>query len=512
MRPLAWLHRWRRAWTAVRGTGVLGRQPVRALAHLAWCLVRHGASLQALLAWHAVWRPGETALTDPDHVLSYRMLAERVAARQQGLWQTHRPLRRVALWGGNQGAYVEALLACSGLGADTVLLNTQWDAEALAAFFRQQPVDLVLCDAAHAPRLEAVLSTLPSALRPTCQRLEAPAGLGPRPSRRPWLRSGRLIIWSSGTTGTPRAANPPGLAQGLDVLSGLLEGLRPRSGEAVLLATPLLHGQGLATLALCLGLGAGLSLLPRPRAEDVRACIARHQIRTLVLVPTILHRLLQEVPPGRDSLADLHAVVCGSAPLEATLATRCLAQLGPILYNLYGSTEAGLIALATPQDLRLAPASVGRVLPGVRVSLVSGAAGPGLLRVGRGSGWVDTGDLGRFDAAGRLHLLGRRDELLICGAEKVFPQMLESRIRALLPYVQEALVGGRRDAEYGHAILLGVVLRPGHEHVTPALIEEDLGTLLPRTLRPRLVRILPVLPTTLTGKPLRRALWPRRQA
>lgn len=508
---LHWLGRLRRAWCAVRATGVLGSRPLLALAQLVGCVWREGAGLPALLAWHAQRHPHRLAVTDPLHSLTFQALNERVARLRHCLQAEFTPLRCVALWGGNQMAYVEALLACSSAGAQTVLLNTQWGAEDLRGFFQQTQVDLVLCDPEHADRLMAVLQSLALPVRPVCRQWNDICTCPPlrglnTVGRR--QRAGAVVVWSSGTSGNPHAAVAISPSAGLDILIGLLEGLQPSTGEAVLLVTPLLHGQGLATLALTLGLGATLNLLPRPDATDMRACIRRHHIRTLVVVPTLLHRLLSGWPGHDADLSSLQTIVCGSAPLDPALVRECLQRLGPCLYNLYGSTETGVIALATPRVLQQAPGCVGHLLPGTRVHFVPVDGEPGgSLHVQRGRGaWVAPGDLAWIDAADRLHLRGRHDELLVCGGQKVVPQMLEDRIN-VLPYIQESVVFGVPDAEYGHSIQLGVVLQAGHEHVTRAAIEADLRALLPRTLRPRQVRFLRQVPRTLTGKPRRVLAW-----
>ena len=149
-----------------------------------------------------------------------------------------------------------------------------------------------------------------------------------------------------------------------------------------MLTLPLFHGHGLATLGLSLTLAAPLHLFTRDRPEDHWRCLTDHKIEVLVLVPTILYRLpysaetSQNLPPGTLSpstspptISSLRTMVSGSAPLSPALATRARQVFGPVLFNLYGSSEAGLISLATPQELLIAPGTVGRALPGVEIRL-----------------------------------------------------------------------------------------------------------------------------------------------
>jgi acyl-coenzyme A synthetase/AMP-(fatty) acid ligase len=212
-------------------------------------------------------------------------------------------------------------------------------------------------------------------------------------------------------------------------------------------------------------------------------------------------------------------VICGSAPLLASLATQGIERLGPVLFNLYGSTEAGLISLATPEDLRAAPASVGRILPGVSVDLQTTEGAPvgpgqiGRLRV-RGelvqgqadaSEAVDTGDLAHFGEDGRLYLDGRADDMLICGGENVLPKTIEDAIDRR-PYVLASAAVGVTSVEYGQSVHVFVELRTGFEDVSEAFIADELKACLPPVLRPAGITIVAALPRGPSGKILRRQL------
>jgi acyl-CoA synthetase (AMP-forming)/AMP-acid ligase II len=322
-------------------------------------------------------------------------------------------------------------------------------------------------------------------------------------------RSGSLILLSSATTDpAKKVRRKPSLEEALGLVTGLLENLRPHTGKATLLTVPLLHGHGLATLVLSLALGSPLFLFPKAGPDEFLRCVEERKIKVLVLVPTILYRLLEAAHPHHD-LSSLRAIFCGSAPLDAGLATRALERFGDVLYNLYGSSETGVISLATPEDLRRAPATVGKVLLGVdlriqgeRQSAIP-AGEPGHIFIVRGRAAISTGDVGYLDAEGRLFLLGRADDLLICGGENVFPEAIESRVNQALEYVLESAVMGIPDPEYGQALHLFVVLKTGHAGITPEAIARDLEPLFPRTLRPKKITVLSELPKNLAGKVLR---------
>ena len=156
-----------------------------------------------------------------------------------------------------------------------------------------------------------------------------------------------------------------------------------------------------------------------------------------------------------------------------------------MLFNLYGSSELGLISLATPQDLSVYPNSVGLPLTDVQI------LPPNCIYVaGRNSG--DTG----FLQTGRLFLTGRQDEMLICGGMNVYPQALEQQIM-LLEYLADCAVQGIPDLEYGQAIRLYVVLK---KPVQIQQIQQDLALQLPRAMRPKEIVVVAQLPRTALGK------------
>lgn len=321
------------------------------------------------------------------------------------------------------------------------------------------------------------------------------------------------MLLSSGSTGPPKAVrrevSPAPL---LPTLTALLNGPELRARAPTLLTIPLFHGHGLMTLGLCLAMGAPLHLFARGTPELYWQALTERDIEVLVLVPTVLYRLLETPSPGRAGR--LRTIVCGSAPLGAGLATRALSRFGPVLSNLYGGSEFGLVSLATPGHLLAAPDSVGSVLPGVRVSVrrADGTPAPfgevvvrGSMATGRPGSGQGTGDLGRLTPSGRLTLAGRLDDLLIIGGENVSPEAVEARI-AELGYVRECAVVGVPSEEYGQALAVLIVLHGGQGGVTRERVELDLRSRLPRMLRPARVTFVEELPRNALGKLVRRRL------
>jgi fatty-acyl-CoA synthase len=246
-----------------------------------------------------------------------------------------------------------------------------------------------------------------------------------------------------------------------------------------------------------------------------------------VIVPVMLQRVLaldSEQWAGLDFSA-LRIIYLSGSQLGTQLARQALERFGPVLYNLYGSTEIAFATIATPADLEAAPACVGRVVRGavVRILGPDGAELPhgetGRIFVGhmlhfegytgggdkeRIRGMVSSGDVGHFDSAGRLFIDGRDDEMIISGGENVFPREVEDLLHQH-PAVIEAAAVGVDDEQFGQRLTVFVVLRAGAE-----LSEEDVKDYVRENLArykvPRTVTFLDELPRNPTGKVLKREL------
>jgi acyl-CoA synthetase (AMP-forming)/AMP-acid ligase II len=279
------------------------------------------------------------------------------------------------------------------------------------------------------------------------------------------------------------------------------------------LAVPCFHGHGLATLATALAFAAPVHLARRYEIAPLLARSVFAMPPVVVSVPTLLGRWLM-AGSAKDGVA---AVLTGSAPLEPQLCRRLLDALGPVVYNLYGSSEAGVVSLAMPTMLVEAPGTVGRPLPGTEVRLLD--AGGGATAAGQlgrihvrgplvwrhdAEGWLDTGDLGRFDQAGRLYICGRADGMFISGGENVYPQEVEACLRQH-PAVAEAAIAVVRDVEFGARMRAFVVVHPGLP-VTPEELRAWLRQRLDRHKQPKSIERVEDLPRNALGKIDRAAL------
>jgi fatty-acyl-CoA synthase len=242
--------------------------------------------------------------------------------------------------------------------------------------------------------------------------------------------------------------------------------------------------------------------------------IAQHGCTALVAVPVMLKRLL-----AVESSARPRIIVTGGAQLGGPLATQLMDAFGDVVYNLYGSTEAAYATIATPADLRAAPACVGRPPYGTTVRILDADGSParsGRIFVGnviQSSGYtggggkqivdglMSTGDVGHFDDVGRLFVDGRDDDMIVSGGENVFP----GEVTDLLvghPAIADAVVVGVPDDEFGQALRAYVV----SDRLTEDDVRDHVKANLARYKVPRTVVFVDALPRNAAGKVVTREL------
>jgi len=336
---------------------------------------------------------------------------------------------------------------------------------------------------------------------------------------------------TGGTTGRPRAIVRTE-AQQLAVAENIRTVLCPLRESDVLIHTqPMSHGTHAFILPAvqsgCLQVVAD-STRPGQVADQMQAL----GVTVLKCVPTLLSRLVSELATHPRSFPALRQIVCGASPLDAPLIQASIEQFGPILSQTYGQTEVPVtIAYTSPDDYKDAArgegaagiATAGRPYPGVEIAILDSRGGDVTARgevgeVGvkssitaewewdghqavalrrRSGGYHLTGDLGAFDAAGRLHLMGRKDGVIISGGYNVYPgEVREALLR--LPGITGAEVFAVPHADWGQQVTAAVVAASG---VEGASVITALRDFLTAYKIPKEILVLPSIPVTVNGKP-----------
>ncbi|WP_407685570.1 AMP-binding protein [Mycobacterium sp. HUMS_1102779] len=487
--------------------------------------------LGAATAITAARDPDGVALIDERGALSFRDLDRRTNALADA-WRRRGagPGTTVAVMAANHRGFLEAVFAAGKCGAGVVLLNTGFGGEQLAGMVAREGVDLLVHDDEYGaavagihPRLGRWRAWAQTPGPDTLDALIAGGDPGPPPASggRP-----RIVISTSGTTGMPKGAarSEP---YSLIPVGGLLGKVPFRGREVTECCAPLCHSMGFSHAMYAMVLGSTLVLRRQFEPERALADAAAHRASAMIVVPIMLRRILDLGPgvlAGHD-LSALRIVFVGGSQLGSELATRALDALGPVVYNMYGSTEVAYATIATPADLAAEPGCVGGVVPGSVVKIFDGdghevpAGTRGRVFVGNVlafegytgggtketiGGLLSTGDVGHFDRAGRLFIDGREDEMIVSGGENVYPGEVEEAL-ARHPDVLDAAVVGVADEEFGQRLRAYLVARPGAS-LTERDVRDYVRDRLARFKVPRDVVFVDALPRNAAGKVLKRQL------
>lgn len=469
------------------------------------------------------------AIADERGELTYAEFDEAVDRIANALRQRLAPGDTVGILCRNHRGPLIVAFAASRAGVNAVWLNTAFSARQAAEVANREGVDLLVHDVEFTDLvadIEARKGTFVADIDSATDDLDAlAADASPKAPPAP-AKQGRIILLTSGTTGTPKGA-PRAEPRSFILPGGLLERLPMRAREATIIGPPLFHGTGLLIAIMTIALGSKLVLRRKFDAEQLVADIEKHSATTVCVVPVMLQRVLglgDDTVRSYDT-SSLLAIFCAGSQLPAAVATAAQDLLGDVVYNLYGSTEVALATMATPADVREAPTSVGKPMLGCRIRIIDDngnevpTPGTGRIFVGAATqfegytgggtkefidGLMASGDVGHFDDKGRLYIDGRDDDMIVSGGENVFPVEIEELL-VTHPAIVEASAIGVDDEEFGKRLRAFVVTVSGAE-VSEADLKQFVKDNLARYKVPREVVFLDELPRNPTGKVLKRDL------
>jgi acyl-CoA synthetase (AMP-forming)/AMP-acid ligase II len=413
----------------------------------------------------------------------------------------------VALLADGTAASAAAIVGLAGAGLDVLLVEAAGSYLAdPASAVRQARPSIVVGPAASVRDLPAVLDGL------TYEELMD----GPAPARLPDAgREGEILQLTSGSTGEPRAARQPmhNIRQGglaYRQVFGLSE------ADAILAAVPLAHSFGLVGgLTASIVSGASLHTLPRFSISGLLAGLRNGA--TVLLGTPLLYRLLAPVLRSETAFPALRTALSSGGPLPAGLAAEVGAGLRVAVRQVYGSTEAGMIACQPDTGEPWPADSVGVAAPGVQLRIEPEGGAPGQLivrsptvfsgylggpdRAGGAGGEYTTGDLASIDEHGRLFLAGRKDTFVNIGGRKVSPRRIQ-RIMSEYDGLSDVFVFGVTAADQEQRLHAAVVVNG------PTRVEDIIEFCRSRHLAPyevpHHVHVLDHIPYTGMGKVDRR--------
>ena len=509
-------------------------RPVRPdrLVRQLMALNRFGATPAAAYTGSAARYPNEPAVIDEARTVTFKELHERTnslahALADSGVLEGD----GVAIMCRNHAGFVEIVVALSKLGAHALFLNTGFSGPQLRDVCeRERPVAVVydqefedlLAEAGKRRKRFVAWHDEPSA----DTTLEELVRSGDPNDVVPPAEPGKIVILTSGTTGTPKGAARK-QPDGIDPAITLLSKIPLKNRNTTFIVAPLFHSWGFAHFSLGMILSATYVLRRRFDPEQTLATIEDKKVEVAPMVPVMLQRIMEldEETRRKYDTSTLMAVPLSGSALPGELAIRFMDEFGDVAYNLYGSTEVSWATIATPEDLRAAPGTAGRIPRGTYLKIfdehgsemTTGESGRIFVAndmlfdgyTGGESkevidGLMATGDVGYLDDAGRLFVVGRDDDMIVSGGENVFPREIEDLLSDHKD-VAEAAVIGVEDKNYGQRLKAFVVLRGGGK-----VSEKDLKAYVKSNLAgykvPRDIEFMDELPRNATGKVLKREL------
>jgi acyl-CoA synthetase (AMP-forming)/AMP-acid ligase II len=486
--------------------------------------------------------PDRPGLVDELGTLTWREIDSRADALATALQDLAAPTV-IGIMARNHRGFVESLIAANRIGADVLLLNTSFAGPALAEVVQREGVDAVIYDEEFTATVDRALADQPDATRIIAWTDDAQDGLtvekmiadyaGREPQRDGTTarRKSKVILLTSGTTGTPKGAKHSGGSDGgPGILKAILDRTPWRAEEPVVVVAPMFHAWGFSQLVFAASMACTVITRRKFDPEATLELIDRHRATGLCVVPVMFDRIMELPDDVRNKYSgrSLRFAAASGSRMRPDVVTTFMDEFGDVIYNNYNATEAGMIATATPQDLRAAPDTAGKPAGGTEIRILDSdfnevpTGEVGSIYVRNSSqfdgytsgktkdfheGFMSSGDVGYVDEAGRLFVVGRDDEMIVSGGENVYPIEVEKTLAAH-PEVAEASVIGVDDEQFGQRLVAFVVLNAGAS-ATPDVLKQHVRENLANYKVPREITILDEMPRGSTGKIARSELQDR---
>jgi len=473
--------------------------------------------------------PNRLAIEQPDgsHI-SYGDLIARAGQMANVLVSSGvKPGDRVAAQTEKSVSGLVLYLATVRAGGVYLPLNTAYTLNELEYFISDAEPALVVCDPAKLDGIKAIAAKVGAKVETLNAGGKGSLTEAADKASRDFATVPRgnddlaAILYTSGTTGRSKGAmlSHDNLASNS---YSLVDYWRFTDKDVLIHALPIYHTHGLFVASnVTLFARASMIFLPKFDPDLIIKLMARATV--MMGVPTFYTRLLQNPSLNKDSTKHMRLFISGSAPLLADTHREWSARTGHAVLERYGMTETNMNT-SNPYDGERVPGAVGRALPGVSVRVTEPETGKalaaetiGMIEVKgpnvfkgywrmpektksefRDDGFFITGDLGKIDDKGYVHILGRGKDLVISGGFNVYPKEIESEIDAM-PGVIESAVIGVPHADFGEGVTAVLVCNKGAD-VNEAAVLKALDGRLAKFKMPKRVFVVDELPRNAMGK------------
>lgn len=443
------------------------------------------------------------------------------------------PGDRVAMQVAKSPEALAIYAACAQAGLVFLPLNTGYTAVELSYFIENSQARLIVCDASARAGLVPVAQAANAALL----TLNADGSgtltkqAGAMPEEYPTVARTKddlaALLYTSGTTGRSKGA----MLTQRNLISNCLTLVKHwqfTENDVLLHALPIFHTHGLFVATnIILAVGGRMQFLPKFELDQIIAHLP--EATTMMGVPTFYTRLLNDPRLDKNLTRNMRLFISGSAPLLAETHSDFTARTGHKILERYGMTEtnmntsnpyngerrAGTVGFALPDvELKITDPATGQTLPNGAVGQIE-VRGPNVFagywqmpektaEELRDNGFFITGDLGKIDAGGYVHIIGRGKDLIISGGYNIYPKEIEEVLDAQ-PGILESAVIGVPHPDLGEAVLAVLIAQKDQVPDIPAISAAIVKTLA-RFKHPRAYEILPQLPRNTMGKVQKNAL------
>ena len=452
-----------------------------------------------------------------------------------------KPRDRIVWCGPNSLEVLTVIHAARKASLTAVPLSYRFNADEMAYVITNSNATLVVVDAEQAPLVAQVRDQLRDVRAVVGWGEALPDGvqdwaklLAAQPDNEPRIAApesaGASMIYTSGTTGRPKGALRTQTHP--ETVFALLTEINLRFGEEVHLTTgPMYHSGPLAWASMNHSLGSPVVVLRRFDATAWLRLVKEHRVTNTFSAPTQLKRIVS-LPPGelaRADLSSMRSLVADAAPVPYALKQEVIDKLGEgFLYEVYGSTELGVVTVLHPEDQLRKPGSCGHPYGNIEVRIVDDDGGdapvgtPGelfirtrlamdgyhrteerLAEIDAGE-WKSVGDVAYIDDEGFVYICDRKKDMIISGGVNIYPAEIEAVLYEH-PQLLDAAVFGVPDDEWGERVYAVVEAKPG-ETVDLDEVRAFVGARVARYMQPREYELRDHLPRTDAGKLLKRVL------